>query len=98
MTIIGYQHDDSCLPEYHYQAHVSLISGEYWTADCPCRDGYHVWLTSSNTTTGGRIQEGQRCACGAMEWRGDHEVPSDEEWRLNIMRRLAEIERRLDGR
>lgn len=92
MTIIGYQHDDSCLPDRE------AIEGLTSWPICPCRDGYHVWLTSSNTMTGGRIQEGQRCACGAMEWRGDHEVPSDEEWRLNIMRRLAEIERRLDGR
>lgn len=63
MTIIGYQGD----PE-------PVLKNCDWYSPIPCRDGYHVWLTSSNTTTGGRIQEGQRCACGAMEWRGDHEA------------------------
>jgi hypothetical protein len=89
MTIIGYQHDDSCLPDRE------AIEGLTSWPICPCRPGAHVWLWSSSTASPDATPpEGTPCACGQMKW---HTVEPEPGWREDVLRRLAEIERRLDG-
>ena len=68
---------------------------------CPCRDGAHVWLWSSINND--PCPEGTPCACGQQKWRSGAVIASgrydnQDAWRAEVLRRLDEIERRLDGR
>ena len=65
---------------------------------CPCRDGAHVWLWSGSTASPDAAPpEGTPCACGQMKWHTVEPFTTND-WCADVLRRLAEIERRLDGR
>ena len=60
---------------------------------CHCRPGAHVWLWASGGSDA-EVPEGMPCACGQERWHRE----SEQDWRADVERRLAEIERMLEDR